>query len=380
MKFGSLMVCPVALLVGVAAAAQGPQQPIPIGTVGVQDATVAGALEITNGRAVLVGSTTVTAHDHAAEIALSRGGTVRVCATSGLHLAEGNASSQAGTEVRPLMLGLDRGAIEIATAATSRDVVMTPDLRFVTEGDGPLDLRLRVTRNGDTCVENRGVKAPVLHISDPFGGGSYDLLAGQHVLFEHASLKEVVDHESSSCGCPADAPVPAEPTMTVADALLHPAGAGASDSGPESGAGASAKTAEEQHPFPAAVSEGLAPAAAVPQAASGARHSQVSATLSSSGTPDSTADAPVPSSTSSVAAGQGTGAAQVSSSGVGQGAAAAPAAVAAPKKGVLHAVGRFFHRLFGGGPEHAKAHAWGFAAPATDGFAALQSKSCGPVA
>jgi hypothetical protein len=37
----------------------------PIGTVGVQDATVAGALEVTNGRAVLVGNTTVTAREHA---------------------------------------------------------------------------------------------------------------------------------------------------------------------------------------------------------------------------------------------------------------------------------------------------------------------------
>ena len=45
-----------------------------IGTVGVQDATVAGALEVSNGRAMLVGNTTVTARDRTAEIALNRGG------------------------------------------------------------------------------------------------------------------------------------------------------------------------------------------------------------------------------------------------------------------------------------------------------------------
>src|ERR1700753_2280902 len=57
----------------------------PIGTVGMQDATVAGALEVSNGRAILVGNTTVTARDHVAEIELKRGGAVHVCATSGLH-------------------------------------------------------------------------------------------------------------------------------------------------------------------------------------------------------------------------------------------------------------------------------------------------------
>ena len=45
-----------------------------IGTVGIADATVAGALEVSNGRAMLVGASTVTARDHTAEIALNRGG------------------------------------------------------------------------------------------------------------------------------------------------------------------------------------------------------------------------------------------------------------------------------------------------------------------
>src|SRR5713101_9549819 len=73
----------------------------PIGTVGVQDATVAGALEVTNGRAVLVGNTTVTARDRVAEIALNRGGMVKVCATSGLHLTAGK--SVEGTVADPMM-------------------------------------------------------------------------------------------------------------------------------------------------------------------------------------------------------------------------------------------------------------------------------------
>ena len=131
------------------------------------------------------------------------------------------------------MLALDRGAIEVQMAATTRDVVTTPDLRFTMRGDGPLDLQLRVTRNGDTCVENRGAKAPMLNVADQFGEATYELTAGQHVLFEHGSLKEVVDHESSACGCPP------EPTMSVADALLNPAAPGASGSGEDGGGAAS---------------------------------------------------------------------------------------------------------------------------------------------
>src|SRR5712692_8662599 len=149
MKVPLLKICELSFFFAGLSMAQAQQS---IGTVGVQDATVAGALEVTNGRAVLVGNTTVTARDHAAEVTLSRGGAVRVCATSGLHLTVGKTT----TSAMPLMLALDRGAIEVQMAGTTSDVVMTPDLRFTMRGDGPLDLRLRVTRYGDTCVENRG--------------------------------------------------------------------------------------------------------------------------------------------------------------------------------------------------------------------------------
>ena len=97
---------------------------------------------------------------------------------------------------------------------------MTPDLRFTVRNAGPLDLRLRIARNGDTCVDNRGPGAPTLAVSDPFGEAMYEVGPGQHVLFEHGSLREVVDHESSPCGCPD------EKGMSIADALLAP-GAGA---------------------------------------------------------------------------------------------------------------------------------------------------------
>ena len=313
MKFRRLRIWRLSFLFAGLSIAHAQDQPI--GTVGIQNASVAGALEVSNGQAVLVGNTTVTARDHTAEVELKRGGVVRVCATTGLHVTAGKSADGAA----PLMLALDRGAIEVQMAATTHDVVTTPDLRFTMRGDGPLDLQLRVTRNGDTCVENRGASAPMLNVADQFGEATYELKAGQHVLFEHGSLKEVVDHESSSCGCPP------EPTMSVADALISSPG------------GATEKTAAEQHPFPAAVSAGLAPPA-VPPASAGTTHTQVTAALNSGDGGDTLAAIKASEDASAATKGSATNA-------TGQ---TAPAA-AKTSKNPFRAVGRFFKRIFGGG-------------------------------
>jgi hypothetical protein len=321
----------IAVVCGVAEAQQ------PIGTVGVQDATVAGALEVTNGKAVLVGNTTVTARDHAAEVSLNRGGTVRICATSGLHITAGKGATPA-----PLMLALDRGAIEVQMTATTNDVVMTPDLRFAMRNEGPLDLRIRVTKNGDTCVENRGATAPALNVADQFGESTYELRPGQHVLFEHGSLKEVVDHESSACGCPQ------EPVVSVADA-------GVTSTTPAApGSPVAAKSAAEQHPFPDAVSAGLAPTPPVPQAPAGVVHAQVSTTFSYGASGSNGTDSGAATGTTAV----GNGTSQTSQSSAAQtapemssaGTAQAPPPPPAPHPSdIIHSIGHFFKRLFGGG-------------------------------
>lgn len=297
----------------------------PLGAVSVADANVAGALEVSNGRAMLVGNATITAKDHPAEVALSRGGSVKVCSTSGFHLTGSRSSSSQ----EPLILALDRGALEIRMNVMTSDLIMTPDLRFSATATGPLDLRIRVTPNGDTCVENRGAAAPVLHIADQFGEASYELHAEQHVLFEHGSLREVVDRESSPCGCPP------QPTVSVADAGVS----GSADHAATPGS-AVAKSAEE-HPFPAAVSAGLAPAPAVPQAPQGVVHAQVATTMSygagdSSGAPSATAaNANTPAASNN----EGTPATT---------AQAPPPPSSPPPSGILHSIGRFFKHLFGG--------------------------------
>ncbi len=256
-----------------------------LGSVAVQDATVTGTVTpptVVHDRVLLVDSGTVTAKDHTAEVKLARGGAVDVCSTSGLHLTAGTANDNGPS---PLMLSLDRGAMEIHMTAGTSDILMTPDLRLSVKQGGRLDLRIRVTPNGDTCVENRipQAAAPALaataaktpdaagvsvNVASLFGEDSYDVKPGQHVMFEHADLHEVVDHESSPCGCPA------EPATEVAG-------------GSEFGLGG----AKDAHPFPVAVSQGLAPAPPVPQAPEGVVHAQVSTTLSYSGDSGDTAPA-----------------------------------------------------------------------------------------
>ncbi|MGA8940709.1 MAG: nuclease [Acidobacteriaceae bacterium] len=271
-----------------------------MGTVATKDALVTGGLEVKGDQARLMSNTSVTAYDHTAEVKLERGGDVLVCATSQFHLL----SIGAGTG-KSLLFGLDRGALELHTPTETRDVILTPDIRFTVEAKGSYDLRVRVTRDGDTCVENAGKKAPVLMLNDAFSRASYRVLPGQHVLFEHGDLRQVVDNERSPCGCPAG--VTTEQLAANASA---------------------AEKAAAAHPFPAAASEGLAATEPVANSPVGEKETQVSTSLS-------------------YAAGQGTSASAVETpEQVIADAGTRPAQTAKVKHSFGYKLKRFFYRLF----------------------------------
>lgn len=234
----------------------------PIGSVSTMNATVTnpdGLLQVADGRISLAGTNTVTAKQHTADIALTRGGTVRVCRSSVLHLTAASATAGAA----PLLLAIDRGALEVRMQSLPGDVLLTPDFRFSTPSGGPLDLALQVTAAGDTCVDNRGSKAPVLEITDAFGETSYQVKPGQHVMFERGDLHAVVDNETTPCGCPPEE----KPGVSIAEALLASHGK------------MTPAQAAAVHPFPAAVSSGLADPTPLPPESSGT-HVQVATTLS----------------------------------------------------------------------------------------------------
>jgi hypothetical protein len=311
---------------------------MPIGSVATVDAVVSGSTSTDNQRSVLVGNVTVTAKDHPAYVELFRGGSVKVCSTSGVHLTAGTpivasppkqeigpagaatadaAAGSGGPAQFPLMIALDRGAAELHTSMLVSDVMMTPDLRVSFSENGPLDLRVRVANNGDTCVENRVAglgQHPTLEISSLFGSDNYRVLPGQHVLFEHGNLHEVVDNESSPCGCPDQAvkTIEATPNISLLPGTKVPA--------PPAPAA--------QYPFPAAVSQGLAPPPPPPQAEPGVIHTQVATTLVYKA--DNPTPPPAPAEPEKKDA-------------------AKPNPAQPQKTGFFHGIGSFFRRMFGGG-------------------------------
>ena len=313
-----LCTCTASALLAVSAA--GFAQERVSGSIPVTEADVTGALMVSSGRNVLGGASIVKARDHVAHVDLSRGGLVKVCQTSSVHFALGRHVQ----DPAPIMIALDRGAMEIQTELGLTDSILTPDLRFISldarDHQRPLDLAIRVTPNGDTCVDNRGKKAPTLIIADAFGEKTYQLKAGQHVLFEHGSLKEVVDRETSDCGCPPDAPA----GVSIADASGNQVRPDAGD----------------PHPFPTAISQGLAQPATPSPEAPGETHVQLATTITldpstppagSAATPTNGAARP---STTKVKAAK-TKTARIESV---QG--------TTKKSGPMHAIGRFFKHIF----------------------------------
>jgi hypothetical protein len=308
----------LALLSSTALHAQQPTAPASMGTVPTRDALVTGGLEVQGSTARLVSNVSITAYDHSAAISLARGGDVLVCATSQFHLLHSGTESS-------LLFGLDRGAIELHTDSGPQDVILTPDIRFTVEHPGHYDLRLRVTSNGDTCVENSSATAPVLTLADPFTGASYRLIPGQHVLFEHGSLREVVDNERSPCGCPAATP----PQQLASTSASNPA------------APSTPKSAATEHPFPAAASVGLAPtpAPAHEPAPVGQQQTQVSTVFTYDAAhpntpPPSTLEPPKPTTTTG------------STAGTADSTTAAPPSTPPGAHDLFHAIGHLFHKIF----------------------------------
>ncbi len=282
-----------------AASAQQTQQPTPIAYVATQGVTVSGSLEVANGKAVIGNNGAITAGDKTADITLARGGALRLCSTTSVHLSRD--ISIADLQSSALMIALDRGALEASyTTGKYSDVLMTPDLRILISGPGPADLKIRVSPKGDTCLDNHGAQAPYVTVTSLLEGGLYRVQPNQRVLFEHGSLNEVVDNETEPCGCP-----PATPEAANGNA------------------------------FPVAQSEGLAPAPpppTTPVVPAGQAHAQVTVPLVYK------SDAPPPEPPPDMAPETKPAAT-----------AAAPTAPPAKKQtGFFHGIGHFFSRIFGG--------------------------------
>jgi hypothetical protein len=190
---------------------------------------VTGALEVSQGKAIIGASGSVTSGSQTTEVVLPHRGVLRVCATTTVKLAA-DSSVPAG-EVPGLLMALDHGAVEASFATgQNSDILLTPDFRILISGPGALEVKVRLGQHGDTCVDNAGapgdrssslgsnagapsdrssppgwkagVNEPYVLVSSVFEGGAYRVQPGQRVMFEHGSLREVVDNEKEPCGCP----------------------------------------------------------------------------------------------------------------------------------------------------------------------------------
>ncbi|HUX46130.1 MAG TPA: hypothetical protein VMV57_15400 [Terracidiphilus sp.] len=178
--------------------------------------TVAGALQVTAGRAVIAVSGTVTSGSQSTDVLLPRRGTLRVCASTSVKLAA-DSSVPAG-DMPGLLMALDHGAVEASFATgPNADILLTPDFRILISGPGAADLKVRLGERGDTCVDNAlapsdrssslgwnsGLSAPYVLVTSVFDGSVYRVQPGQRVMFQHGSTREAVDDEKEPCGCPA---------------------------------------------------------------------------------------------------------------------------------------------------------------------------------
>ena len=168
---------------------------------------IRGGVDIYSGKAAIESSGTVTAGEHTVPITLPQRGELRLCSTSKVSLTMD--SQNQSTDHSGLMMALDHGAMEanLRTGENS-DIVLTPDFRILISGPGVAAVRVRLGPGGDTCVDNHGADAPYVTVTSLFEDGLYRVQADQRVMFQHGSLKEVVDNEKEPCGCPPDAPEP----------------------------------------------------------------------------------------------------------------------------------------------------------------------------
>ena len=173
-----------------------------------------------DGRAIIAASAAITSGAETTHVTLPYRGTLLVCASTTVKLAADSAGAPAG-DVPGLLMAMDHGAVEMSFATShNADTLLTPDFRILISGPGAAEVKVRLGPQGDTCVDNTGdpsdrssslgwntgANAPYVLVSSVFDGGIYRVQPGQHVMFQHGSLHEVVDNEKEPCGCPPSAP------------------------------------------------------------------------------------------------------------------------------------------------------------------------------
>jgi hypothetical protein len=171
-----------------------------IGELYASDASVKGSVILANSGTTVLSGSSIQAGAQSATLKLERGGSVLVCEGTKLSVT----TSQSGRE---LLLSLNTGNLELNyPLGTEADTLLTPDLRLMLPGPGTVHVAVRVTPQGDTCVQSLPWNVAAITISETMGDATYQVKPDEAVLFRGGHLTEA-SQSKQNCGCPKSVPV-----------------------------------------------------------------------------------------------------------------------------------------------------------------------------
>ncbi len=176
-----------------------------LGELYASDASVKGSVILAgSGTSVLSGSS-IEAGAKSATLKLERGGNVLVCEGTKLSLT----ASKTGRE---LLFSLNSGNLELNyPLGAEADTLLTPDLRLLMPGPGTVHVAVRVTPQGDTCVQSLPWNVSAIVVAETMGDATYQVKPDEAVLFKGGHLNRAT-RAKQNCGCPT------EPVTQVAKA------------------------------------------------------------------------------------------------------------------------------------------------------------------
>src|SRR5579862_4528584 len=173
------LVVPIALLASALPISASAQQSI--GELYATDASVKGSVILAGSGTTVLSGSSIQAGAQAATLKLERGGS--------------------------LLVSLNTGNLELNyPLGTEADTLLTPDLRLVMPGPGTVHVAVRVTPQGDTCVQSLPWNVAAITISETMGDATYQVKPDEAVVFQGGHLNDAVPSRQN-CGCPTSVPV-----------------------------------------------------------------------------------------------------------------------------------------------------------------------------
>jgi len=174
-----------------------------VGQLYAADASVKGSVILAgSGTSVLSGSS-IQAGAQAATLKLERGGTLLVCEGTKLSVT----ASQTGRE---LLFSMNSGNVEMNyPLGAEADTLLSPDLRLLLPGPGTVHVAVRITPQGDTCLQSLPLNVSAIVVAETMGDATYQVKPDEAVLFKGGHLSQA-SRSKQNCGCPTSQPPPTQ--------------------------------------------------------------------------------------------------------------------------------------------------------------------------